>query len=126
MIGGKAISLRSRRNLTAGPEIAATQQQGLRTVEAIDAGKVGAWRQGRLVYLGATVAELVADANRYSAVPIEIAADSMAVADLQIRGAFVGRDVDRLLATLADIQPVSIDRTDPDRIVIRAREAGKG
>ena len=67
-IGGKATSLRSRRNLTAGQEVAATQQQGLRTVEAIDAGKVGAWRQGRLVYLGATVAELVADANRYSAV----------------------------------------------------------
>ncbi|MEM6683417.1 MAG: FecR domain-containing protein [Pseudomonadota bacterium] len=121
VIDGTPARMRSRQKLVAGQQIAAVRAQGMGKVEAVSITKVGAWRKGRLVYSGAALAEVIADANRYSKTPIEIEDSSNTLARLKLSGAFIGRDVDALLATLTDIHPVAIDRSDASRIVLRGR-----
>lgn len=119
-INNKPMSFLTRKNLSAGQQIAASNKDGLTSVSAINAAAVGEWRDGRLVYETATLAELVADANRYSATIVEIAEGSAFVSDLKISGAFNGHDIDAMLSALADIHPVEIDRSDPSVVRIRA------
>ena len=121
ILNGRATSLVTRRSLNAGQKVSATSDAGLGAVSGVDPANVAAWRAGRLVYSGASIAELVGDANRYSTIPIEIDPDAPGIADFEVRGAFVGSDIDHLLMSIADIHPIVIDRSDPDRIVLRRR-----
>ena len=112
----------SSKELQAGQRIAATTADGLGAVRSVDAESVGVWREARLVYDGATISELVADANRYSERRIEIVEDDYrTVATLKITGAFSGHDIDGMLVTLADIHPVTVDESDPQVVRIHAR-----
>ena len=119
IMNGKPISMQSRKQLTAGQAVAATETRGLREITSVNTDEVGSWREDRLIYKGATLREIFADANRYSNLPIMIDEGSESVLDFQIRGVFQGDDIDRLLATVALIHDVEVDRTSADRITIR-------
>lgn len=122
MIGGEATGIVTRKNLVAGEQIAATSTAGLRPVRRIDPEAVGAWRDARLDYAGATLAELVADANRYSARKI-VVDDPLGVLNARtISASFDGKHIDRMLATLPRVVPVVVDTTDPQAVVIRPRD----
>ncbi|MEM9168039.1 MAG: FecR domain-containing protein [Pseudomonadota bacterium] len=116
-LGAQATS----RNLSAGEQIAATRTRGLSEVSPIAPVDVGAWRSGRLFYDGASLREVVSDLNRYSETPIMIDDGGEGIADLRLRGGFRADDIDGLLNATAFIHPVTIDRSDPDVVVIRAR-----
>lgn len=120
IIDDKATSLISRRDITAGQQVAASRDDGMQSVRSISLTTVGAWRDDRLIYDGDPLADLVADANRYSARRVVIEGDVEQISRLRIRGAFSGRDIDGMLSTLALIHPVDIDRSEPDTIRIRA------
>ena len=79
-----------------------------------------------MIYNGATLAELVADANRYTSKRIEITEEASFVSGLKIRGAFNARDIDGMLSVLEDVHPVVIDRRDPDIVRVRARDGENG
>lgn len=120
ILDDKATSLISRRNLAAGQQVAASRNDGMQSVRSVALTSVGAWRDDRLIYDGDPLADLVADANRYSVRRVVIEGDVEQISQLRIRGAFDGRDIEGMLYTLALIHPVEIDRSEPDTIRIRA------
>lgn len=118
-MNGTATAMLSRKTIKAGQQIDANLAKGLGSASEIDVKAVAAWRENRLVYKGETLAEVLFDANRYSAIPIEIPEGSEAVKDLRLRGVFMGSDIDRLLSNIAQLHPVEIDRSVSGVILVR-------
>ena len=114
-------SLITRQNLRAGQQVAATAAEGISQIRNFQEASFGAWREGRLMYVGATWNELVADANRYSRRPIEIDENAIGLQNLKVTVSFDGRDIDGMLATFPQVFPVEVDQHGQDAIVIRAK-----
>lgn len=76
----------------------------------------GIWRKGRLVYENAPLSEVIADANRYYDKTILLSSDSLG--NLSVVGSFRAGQIDQMLAGLALSQPVRIDRSHADQVVI--------
>ncbi|HEN8799438.1 FecR family protein [Pseudomonas sp. CM25] len=72
----------------------------------VNTNAVTAWRQGKLVFDNATLAEVVAEASRYRSQPIWIAPGK--VAQLRLSSTFSTDDTDALLRALPSILPVAI------------------
>lgn len=121
MIDGNATPMTTRRELDAGEQIAATEAGGLRAIEAVDTARVGAWRDEMLIYKGATLAEIVADANRYSANDIRLDGVPPSVANAEINVSFRVSDIDGMIGALPDLYPVAIDRNGETAVRIRPR-----
>ena len=66
----------------------------------------GGWRQGRLAYDDAPLAEVVADLNRYGQRPLTI--DSAATGQLKVTAAFDVAQADRFVAELPRVLPVRL------------------
>lgn len=66
------------------------------------------WRDGFLIYDGATLAEVLADANRYSAVRIELADPSLA--DLRVTVSYPIEQIDQMLSSLDAGLPIDVER----------------
>lgn len=111
-------------NLGQGEEVAATVEEGLRPTRAIAAEDVGAWREQKLIYDGATLGELVADANRYSSRPIVLAGGAEALANRTITASFDATRIDRMLSMLALTYPITIDESDAEVVRLRLEDAG--
>lgn len=109
------------RTLTAGQQIAALNQ-GLGEVKPIAMDKVGAWRDGRIDYVAAPPAELIADANRYGNVDISLDDPSDQLRGKTISGSFDMTNVDRLLEVLESLLPVKVAHTADSKIVLKAQE----
>ncbi len=77
-----------------------------------------AWRRGWLIYEDASLAEIVADANRYSLRQIEIADPELQ--EIRITAAFGADQSDIFVEGLAASYPIAVDRLDPERIVLKA------
>ena len=121
MAARRPTSLLITERLSAGNEVAATDDLGMGEPVAVSAENVGSWRQGRLVFRGASLAEILADVNRYSTVPVELDPQSPDLATRRLSGAFEGSELDALLQSIADIHSLSVDRSEPRRIVLRVR-----
>jgi transmembrane sensor len=77
------------------------------TVGALPRGdQAGGWRQGRLAYEDAPLAEVVADLNRYSQRPLSIG--SAATGRLKVTAAFEVAQADRFVAELPRVLPVRL------------------
>lgn len=111
LLAPEGSQFRTTQTLTPGQQVAASPGGGLESVRPIAAAAIGAWRNDRLFYDGARLAELVADANRYSDTRVVIEGDIDTIANYQVRGSFNARDVDGMLLTLPEIYPVEIDRS---------------
>lgn len=121
VVRGEASTMRSEKQLAVGQAVAATQANGLKPVTSVDPEDIGVWRRDELIYEGATLGEVFADANRYSSASIVIEDGAEQISDLQLRGVFHGKDIDQLLSTIARIHPVEMDRSDAGRIVVRKK-----
>lgn len=115
--------LKTRKQLEVGQQIAATAEDGLRSIQSIPADQVGAWRDNWLVYDGAPLNELIADANRYNSRRIVLEDGSRTLGKLTITGSFSGTDIDAMLSMLSQSLPVTIDRSSADRVLIRPNDA---
>ena len=73
---------------------------------AVDASITTAWRQGKLVFDNATLAEVVAEVSRYRAQPLRVAPGKAAA--LRLSSTFSADDTDALLRALPSILPVAI------------------
>ena len=121
MIGSYKLWMNKGEVLEAGEQIAATSKEGLRSVRPIAPDNVGAWTDATLIYDGATIAELVADANRYYEGEIILADDAGYIADLAITASFSADDIDRLLSLVEMSFPVELDRPEPNRVILRPK-----
>ncbi len=121
VLNGEASTMATRKQLETGQAIAATDANGFKQVTSVDPTDIGVWRQDQLIYEGATLDEVFADANRYSSAPIIIKDDAEQISSLQLRGVFHGKDIDQLLRTVARIHAIEIDRSDDARIVVRKK-----
>jgi len=112
------------RRLDAGEKAVASAARGLVSIERVPPDLPGAWRQGRLVYRDATLAEVIADANRYSRTSIAIG--SAELAELRVFGTFRTDEIARMIADLEESLPVVAERTSEGRIVLQpaARTTG--
>lgn len=107
----------SRQALTAGQKVVTEKSKPVFDVVEIDTSQFGAWRSGFLVYEDASLAEVIADVNRYS--DIEIRLGEPALGDIRITTAFGVDQIEQMLAGLEGSQPIRLDRSAPDQIVLR-------
>ncbi|MEM6539064.1 MAG: FecR domain-containing protein, partial [Pseudomonadota bacterium] len=107
--------------LMPGEQIAATQTRGLRDIETISPERVGAWRNEMLIYKDATLAEIAADANRYSAKDIQLENIPAEIAESEINVSFRASDIDGMIGALPDLYPVEIIDTSETEVRIRPR-----
>lgn len=119
-IGGVRSPFDARRELGAGQQVAATQAEGLRPTSPVSIANVGAWRDRKLIYDGATIKELVADANRYFERQIVLDASAGDLGQATITASFDVTDRDGMLETLAYVFGVEIDDSPEDRTVLKS------
>lgn len=74
----------------------------------IDEGEVAAWREGRLVYEGAPLSEVVADLSRYRAA---VTLKSRAAGELRVTAGLRVEQIDQFVDRLPHILPVRVTRT---------------
>jgi transmembrane sensor len=95
--------------LTAGEELVIARD-GATPVAVIEAPRPPAsWRDGFLTYERATLSEVIADANRYSSMPIRIA--DPALVGLLVTASYPTDRLDQMLASLDAGLPVDVERT---------------
>ncbi|MDZ3993631.1 FecR family protein [Pseudomonas sp. Teo4] len=92
--------------LTAGQGSSIDAQGKVAGPYAVNAAALTAWRQGKLVFDNATLAEVVAEVSRYRVQPLRVAPGK--VAGLRLSSTFSTDDTDALLRALPSILPVAI------------------
>lgn len=115
-------SVAVEQRLSAGEQVAAPASgEGLTDVVAASPSSIASWRVGRLTYKGAPLREFIADANRYSHIPI-IADESLL--DLPLVASLRMDQIDVTIDGLPEILPLEVDRSRRDRIVLRPDPEG--
>ena len=119
VVDGAITSLKSLRQVAAGEMVSASDRIGLSVIRAVDIQRIAAWRNNILYYDGATLREIIDDANRYSELEIQLEDLSPDLQAKSINASFQSTDLDGLLNTLTFVYPITIDRSAADKIVIR-------
>lgn len=104
--------------LTPGERVV-SHNQGLAQVSHQDANKSGAWREGLRLYFDAPLSDVVADFNRYSTRPLELASTDLG--SLSLTAIFPTDDIDSMVHSLSDVLPIEIQE-ESDRILIKLRQ----
>lgn len=98
-----------RVELAAGEGVSYSTDAGLGLRTTLDPDTIGAWRDGRLVYIGAPLSDVVADANRYYDRPVVL--QDPELRKLELTGSFRSEDIDALLTALTELFPVEIAKS---------------
>ena len=104
--------------LTAGQRVALDTQGRLGPVTAADVDAVLAWRNGKLVFSNAALADVAREVSRYRPMPIVVDAAS---ARMRLTGMFNTADPDSLLAALPQLLPVAVRRLPDGTAQVSAR-----
>lgn len=102
--------------LTRGQRIDVLADGVISAVTHVDGSEVAAWREGRLIYDGVTLSEVVADLARYRS---NVTLNSAAAGKLRVTAGLRVEQIDQFVDRLPDILPVRVTRTG-DAIVIDA------
>ena len=100
--------------LTGGQRVDVLPDGALSDVTRVDGSEVAAWREGRLIYDGVMLSEVVADLARYRA---NVTLGSEAAGKLRVTAGLRVEQIDQFVDRLPDILPVRVNRT-PDAITI--------
>ncbi len=121
VLDGQVSSLITKHVLTAGQQVVSTGKNGLSPVSEFNADQFASWRSGRLSYVGASLEEMIADANRYSQIPILIDEVALATIESTVTFSFEARATDAMLTALPSLFPVTVDVSETE-ILIQARD----
>ncbi|GGY62460.1 peptide ABC transporter substrate-binding protein [Cellvibrio zantedeschiae] len=105
--------------LTAGQQVTRLNEGKFEAVNSISVSELESWRNGRLIYLRASLADVVADANRYFSSSISLGSKNLA--DLKVTAAVSTNQIDSLTEMLASSLPVVLERDAQNNIVIVSR-----
>lgn len=108
----------STRRLEAGEAIDAVE--GAALSDPHRAMAPGAWREGRLFYLDTPLAEVVADADRYTEQVLVI--EDASINALSVSASFRTDAIDDLIDGLSASLPIEVERESNGRVVFRAGE----
>lgn len=100
--------------LTGGQRVDVLPDGALTSVTQVDGSEVAAWREGRLIYDGVMLSEVVADLARYRA---NVTLNSVEAGKLRVTAGLRVEQIDQFVDRLPDILPVRVNRT-PDAITI--------
>jgi transmembrane sensor len=95
--------------LTRGQRIDVMPDGAMTSVTQVDGSEVAAWREGRLVYDGATLADVVADLARYRP---NVTLSSAEAGKLRVTAGLRVEQIDQFVDRLPDILPVRVIRSD--------------
>ncbi|MEH6610321.1 MAG: FecR family protein [Halioglobus sp.] len=105
--------------LIANQQVLLQQNQPVIVASSVDGDIVAAWRQGQLIYEGNTLADVVADLNRYF--PGTISLDDPALAAMEIVGVINLQNRTSTLAALEATFPVQVVSVTDDLTLIQPR-----
>lgn len=105
--------------LTAGQQVTRLNEGTFEAVNSISVSELESWRNGRLIYLRASLADVVADANRYFNNSISLGSKNLA--NLKVTAAVSTNQMDALTDMLASSLPVELHRDAQNNIVIVSR-----
>lgn len=93
-------------SLTAGLGTRIDSNGTVAAAHAVDPEALTAWRNGKLVFNNASLADVAAEVSRYRQQPLRV--DNPAVANLRLTSVFRCDDTDALLKALPSILPVAV------------------
>ncbi len=125
-IADTGVELTDKRVLQAGDQVATTQGSGLRATTGMALAGFGDWQTSKRVYDGATIAEVVADANRYFERQVELGGSMDDLARETLTATFDMTDQAAIFETLAYAFPISIDKSEEGIITISSKSAVSG
>ncbi len=101
--------------LTAGSKVTATIGENQRLIEAIDPEKAASWRTGWLAYDDVSLDDIIADLHRYD--DRNFVFSDGQLRQVRVTAAFGADNVDQFLYALEASYPLSVDRSDPSKVV---------
>lgn len=110
------------RILTAGQQVTTTFAGVIPDPHAMPPGDPAAWRHGRLVYVDTPLKDIIADANRYSREPIEIADERLA--NVRVSVVCPSDRIDEMVSALSRSLSLKVERREGGGIVLQAKGAG--
>lgn len=119
VVNQQPMSMRTRRKISVGEQVTAIATDGLQPTRKVNPATIASWRAETLYYDGASLSELLDDANRYSGRRVIIDANADKLSQFRVQGAFKTSDIDGMLSALPDLYPIRVDRSDPNVIRIR-------
>jgi transmembrane sensor len=107
------------RILTAGQQVTTALAGTIPDPQVMPRGEPAAWRHGRLVYVDAPLKDIIADANRYSRVPISIADES--VENVRVSVTYPSDRIEEMVSALSRSLSLDIEHRESGSIVLKAR-----
>jgi len=108
--------------LLPGEQVTYNVQGQVSAKQAADIGRIAAWRAGRLEFDATTLAQVVAELNRYSSVQVVIGDD--ALRGIRVSGSFRIGNTDAVIRALQESFPVRAVTSGRD-IVLLSRISGR-
>jgi len=102
--------------MTRGERLESPHGEPLKPLAAIDPQQVAPWTRGRLVYENASLAEVVADLNRYTGADVELASSDLG--ELRVTAALSQNQTGQFLSTLPASLPVQVTHQSDGKTVI--------
>ncbi len=106
------------RILIAGQQVTTAIAGAIPVPQVMPRGEPAAWRHGRLVYVDAPLKEIIADANRYSREPIEVAEG---VANIRVSVTYPSDRIEEMVSALSRSLSLEVERRGAGGIVLKAR-----
>jgi transmembrane sensor len=104
------------RKISRGERLESRQGEPLQALPDADPAQAAPWARGRLVYENASLAEVVADLNRYVPGHIELA--SPGLGEMRVTAALNQDQVGQFLSSLPNTLPVRVQREEGGRVII--------
>jgi transmembrane sensor len=109
-------------HVSGGYQFVYSEGRGTATLSSVDTSAVLAWRDGRLEYTRAPLADVVSDINRYALHPIEI--EDPAIAKLTFTGTVFTDSIDSWLVALPGALQVQVARSAEGTVRLRPAQSG--
>jgi transmembrane sensor len=110
------------RIVTAGQQVTTAFDGGIPDPQVMPREEPAAWRHGRQVYVDTPLKDIIADANRYSRVPIEIADEG--IANVRVSVTYPSDRVEDMVSVLSRSLSLKVERREAGGMVLKARGPG--